>query len=83
MPILARAKRDVARRINSKAMDAGATQTEFCLYLSANCPGGLLLKALFGWWWAEPVAGLAMTPVIAGEGFAAVRGKRCSCGVCH
>jgi hypothetical protein len=27
----------------------------------------LLLNALFGWWWADPVAGLVMVPIIAKE----------------
>jgi divalent metal cation (Fe/Co/Zn/Cd) transporter len=26
------------------------------------------LNAVFGWWWADPVAALAMTPIIAKEG---------------
>ena len=58
MPILARAKRRVAVGIGSGAMHADSRQTDFCTYLSAILLGGLLLNALFGWWWADPVAGL-------------------------
>ena len=45
-------------------MHADARQTEFCTYLSAILLGGLLLNALLGWWWADSIAALVMTPVI-------------------
>jgi divalent metal cation (Fe/Co/Zn/Cd) transporter len=77
MPLLARAKRGVARDIDSEAMLADAKQTEFCTYLSAILLGGLLLNALLGWWWADPVAALVMVPIIAKEGIEAVRGDTC------
>lgn len=56
MPLLVRAKRRVARAINSGALMAESKQTELCTYLSAILLGGLLLNALVGWWWADPVA---------------------------
>ena len=68
MPVLSRAKRKVATALNSAAMNADARQTEFCTYLSAILLGGLLLNALLGWWWADPVAALVMAPIIANEG---------------
>ncbi len=77
MPLLARAKREVARNMNSGAMMADAKQTEFCTYLSAILLGGLLINALFGWWWADPVAALVMVPIIAKEGITALRGDTC------
>jgi divalent metal cation (Fe/Co/Zn/Cd) transporter len=85
MPLLARAKRQVAVAIDSGAMKADARQTDFCAYLSAILLGGLLLNALFGWWWADPVAALVMVPIIVKEGRAAVRGENCGCpgSVCH
>jgi divalent metal cation (Fe/Co/Zn/Cd) transporter len=58
-------------------MAADARQTDFCAYLSAILLGGLLLNALFGLWWADPVAALIMVPIIAKEGFAGWRGKTC------
>jgi divalent metal cation (Fe/Co/Zn/Cd) transporter len=84
MPWLARAKRRVAAELNSVAMRADSRQTDFCMYLSAILLGGLLLNALLGWWWADPGAALVMVPIIAKEGWDAVRGKTCceSCG-CH
>jgi len=43
--------------------------------------GGLLLNALLGWWWADPVAGLVMVPIIAREGLDGIRGEGCAeCG---
>ena len=77
MPLLVRAKRRVARQINSGALVADAKQTELCTYLSAILLGGLLLNALTGWWWADPVAALIMVPIIAKEGVEALRGETC------
>jgi len=77
MPLLSRAKRKVGGALGSVAMHADARQTDFCVYLSAILLGGLLLHALFGLWWADPVAGLVMTPIIANEGWAGIRGKEC------
>lgn len=81
MPLLARAKRRVAAAIGSAALHADSRQTDFCTYLSAILLGGLLLNAVLGWWWADPLAGLVMVPIIAREGLEAVRGKAC-CGSC-
>ena len=77
MPLLARAKRHVAAGIGSGAMHADSRQTDFCTYLSAILLGGLLLNSLAGWWWADPLAGLLMVPIIAKEGLSGLRGKTC------
>jgi divalent metal cation (Fe/Co/Zn/Cd) transporter len=74
MPLLARAKRKVARGLSSRALAADATQTTLCTYLSAILLGGLALNALLGWWWADPVAALAMVPIIGKEGVEALSG---------
>ncbi len=79
MPLLARAKRRVAKGIESRALEADAKQTDFCMYLSVIVLGGLLLNALFGWWWADPAAALVMVPIIAKEGRQAWQGKSCGC----
>jgi divalent metal cation (Fe/Co/Zn/Cd) transporter len=78
MPVLARAKRRVAAKIDSRALYADSRQTDICAYLSAILLGGLLLNVLFGWWWADPIAALCMLPVIFREGMEAVR-DRSSC----
>jgi divalent metal cation (Fe/Co/Zn/Cd) transporter len=77
MPLLSRAKRRVASSLKSAAMRADAKQTEFCTYLSAILLGGLALNAAFNLWWADPVAGLIMVPIIAKEGVEALRGDAC------
>ena len=77
MPLLARAKRRIASNIGSAALHADAKQTEFCTFLSAILLGGLLLNALLGWWWADPIAGLAMVPIIAKEGLGGLQGRAC------
>lgn len=77
MPLLARAKRRVAAQINSRAMHADSRQTDLCTYLSAILLGGLGLNAALGWWWADPVAGLIMVPIIVSEGVQALRGTTC------
>jgi divalent metal cation (Fe/Co/Zn/Cd) transporter len=77
MPLLSRAKRRVGLALGSAAMKADAKQTEFCIYLSAVLLVGLLLNVLFGWWWADPAAGLIMVPIIAKEGVNGLQGKAC------
>jgi divalent metal cation (Fe/Co/Zn/Cd) transporter len=77
MPLLVRAKRKVARGINSAALMAESKQTELCTYLSSILLGGLLLNALVGWWWADPMAALIMVPIIVKEGIEGLRGETC------
>ena len=77
MPVLARAKRGVARRLTSRALEADARQTSLCAYLSVIALAGVALNASAGWWWADPVAALAMVPIIAREGLEGIRGEEC------
>ena len=79
MPVLARAKRRVAREMSSRALDAEATQTSLCAYLSVIALAGVALNATLGWWWADPVAAIAMVPIIAKEGLEGVRVQPCDC----
>jgi len=84
MPFIARAKRSVGRNISSAAMVADSKQTQLCAYLSVILLGGLALNALFGWWWADPVAALAMVPIVVREGVSAWKGDGCGCASgCH
>ena len=78
MPVLARAKRRVAARLNSQALHADSHQSDICAYLSIILLLGLALNALLGWWWADPVAALCMLPIIIREGVAGLRGETCS-----
>jgi divalent metal cation (Fe/Co/Zn/Cd) transporter len=70
MPLLARAKKRLGPTLGSQAVVSESRQTELCAWLSGVVLAGLGLNALFGWWWADPVAALA----VAGfAGFETVR----------
>jgi divalent metal cation (Fe/Co/Zn/Cd) transporter len=78
---LARAKRRAAAALRSRAMEADAFQTTACFWLSFITLVGIALNAVFGWWWADPVAALGMTYFLVAEGREAWRGQDCcSCG---
>ena len=77
MPLLASAKRRVAARLNSRALVADSRQTDLCAYLSGILFVGLILNALFGWWWADSIAAIFMVPIIAREGIEALKGDAC------
>ena len=81
MPVLARAKRKVAARLDSAALAADSRQTDLCAWLAAIVLLGLALNAALGWWWADPVAALIMVPIIFREGLQALRGEVCA-GCC-
>ncbi len=74
MPLLARAKRRVALALESRTLEAEAKQTSLCAYLSVIALAGVALNAALGWWWADPLAALAMVPIIVKEGWGSVRG---------
>jgi divalent metal cation (Fe/Co/Zn/Cd) transporter len=77
MPILSRAKKKVGKALGSAAMKADARQTDFCVYLSTILLAGLLLNAVLGWWWADPIAALIMVPIIVKEGFDGLKARTC------
>jgi divalent metal cation (Fe/Co/Zn/Cd) transporter len=76
---LAREKRRTAAALGSRALEADAFQTTACWWLSIITLAGIGLNALLGWWWADPVAALAMTSLIAYEGREAWHGEECGC----
>jgi hypothetical protein len=53
-------------------------QSDVCAYLSVILLLGLALNAALGWWWADPIAALAMLPIVIREGIAGWCGKTCS-----
>ena len=79
MPLLARAKRDVGRKLSSSTTVSEAGQNMICAYLSLALLVGLLANALLGWWWADPSAALVIAAVAGKEGIDAWRGKSCDC----
>ncbi len=72
---LARAKRQTGEALGSRAMLADAQQTYACWYLSVVALAGLALNAVFGLWWADPVAALGITVLLVREGLEALRGE--------
>jgi divalent metal cation (Fe/Co/Zn/Cd) transporter len=82
MPLLARAKRRVGHKLNSSAAVKEASQTSLCAYLSVALLIGLGANALLGWWWADPLAALAIAAVAAKEGRESWRGEGCLDGCC-
>lgn len=76
---LARAKRRASAALGSRALEADAFQTSACFWLSLITLSGIGLNAAFGWWWADPVAALAMTWFIGKEGLEAWRGEEREC----
>src|SRR5581483_5021026 len=77
MPVLARLKRSVGRQLNSSATVSEAEQNMICAYLSIALLVGLLTNALFGWWWADPVAALVIAAAAGREGIESWRGDSC------
>ena len=77
MPILAGYKLKVAARLNSRALRADAIEAITCGYLSIVLMIGLAATRIFGWWWLDSVAALALIPFLIKEGTAAIRGDSC------
>ena len=81
MPLLARAKRNTGRQLNSSATVKEGSQNMLCAYLSLALLAGLLANALAGWWWADPAAALAIAAIALREGRESWRGEGC-CDAC-
>jgi divalent metal cation (Fe/Co/Zn/Cd) transporter len=81
MPLLARAKERVGRKLNSSATVSEGSQNLICAYLSVALLVGLGANALFGWWWADPAAALVIAAVAVREGRESSRGAGC-CDAC-
>lgn len=74
---LARSKREAARVLGSRALEADAFQTTACWWLSLIVLAGIALNAVFGWWWADQVAALGMTWFLVREGREAWNNEDC------
>ena len=79
MPALGLAKRRIGVRLGSGATTGEGGQNLLCAYLAAAVLVGLAGNALLGWWWLDPVAGLAVAGVAIKEGIDAWRGEACDC----
>ncbi len=79
MPWLTVNKRKLSAATGSAALKADASQSGLCAYLSLIALAGLAVNAIWHIAWADPVAALAITPLIVWEGKEAIRGKACGC----
>jgi divalent metal cation (Fe/Co/Zn/Cd) transporter len=86
MPLLWYGKLRIAKRIGSAALKADAVCSLTCAYISLTLLVGLLLNRFFGWWWADPLAALALVYFLVQEGREALHqartGETCSCCTC-
>lgn len=81
MPFLSLAERRAGRELGSATAVADSKQTLICTYLSAAVLIGLVLNSLFGWWWADAIAGLVIAAFAIREGLEAWRGDACATSV--
>ncbi len=78
MPLLSWLERRTGRELGSASVVADSKQTLICAYLSAVLLAGLVLNSALGWWWADPVAALAIAGFAVREGLEAWRGDSCA-----
>ena len=75
MPTLAWLKRRTGHQLGSRTLIADSAETFLCAWLSAILLVGLVLNATIGWWWADPLAALAIAFLATREGIEAWRGE--------
>lgn len=75
MPFLGWIKLRTAQALGSGALRTDAYETIACSWLSLTTLAGLVLNAVFGWWWADPLAALAIIPLVVREGLEGLRGE--------
>jgi divalent metal cation (Fe/Co/Zn/Cd) transporter len=78
MPVLSFLERRTGRELGSASVVADSKQTLMCSYLSAVLLAGLVLNSTLGWWWADPIAALAIAAFAVREGVEAWRGDACA-----
>jgi|SRR6185437_10000687 len=79
MPWLAKRKRRLSHATQSAALAADAAQSAICAWLAWIGLAGLLLNAAFGFSWADPLAALAICPIVLKEARDAWKIKACHC----
>jgi divalent metal cation (Fe/Co/Zn/Cd) transporter len=79
MPLLAKEKRRLSGATGSAVLRADAAQSALCAYLSLIALAGLAINAIWNVKWADPIAALAIIPLVVWEGREAIRGKACGC----
>jgi divalent metal cation (Fe/Co/Zn/Cd) transporter len=66
----------LADRLGSPALRGDAACSMVCLYMAAVALAGLVMNQLFGLWWADPLAAVALIWWIRGEAREAVEAGR-------
>lgn len=85
MPYLSKVKMSIGARIGSKALKADGACSIVCAYMAWTVLGGVVLTALFGWWWVDSIAALGLIYFTVNEGWEAVQeaqGVEDACGCC-
>jgi len=80
MPWLAARKRQLAATTSSAALKADAAESALCAYMAWIALAGLAVNAIWGKSWADPLAALALTPLILREGWEAFQSSKLTCG---
>jgi divalent metal cation (Fe/Co/Zn/Cd) transporter len=75
MLLLAWGKEITGRRLGNAVLRTEAQVTRIDAYLAGSVLVGLALNALFGWWWADPLASLVIVYYGVREGIAAWNGE--------
>jgi divalent metal cation (Fe/Co/Zn/Cd) transporter len=75
MPLLGWRKRRVGALLHNRLVLADAAETILCAALAATTLLGLVLFAAYSWWWADPVAALAVAYFAMREGLEAWHGE--------
>lgn len=78
MPLLGRTKARLGAQLESSATAAEGAQNMLCAYMAAGVLLGLLANTVRGWWWLDPVIGLAIAVLAVREGREAWGGEVCS-----
>ena len=80
MPLLAQQKRQLSAVTASAALRADAAESALCGYLAIIALAGLVVNAVWGITWADPLAALCLLPLVVREGWQALNRRQCDCG---
>jgi len=82
MPWLANRKRKLAVVTSSAVLKADAAESALCGYMAWIALAGLVVNAIWNKPWADPVAALALTPLILREAWEAVHSPKLGYASC-
>ena len=79
MPWVSRNEHRLSHQIGSRSLEAESRETLMCTYLSGALLLGLGANAVFGWWWADPVAALVIVGFLLKEAWEALTRRELCC----